>query len=437
VFVLKRLNKKFLKFLSIAFFVITLVFYPSVLGRLPIVGSLSSEISIVRALALAKPLVEKPLQGSIAPESVPASVQFNIAQAPPPPGDSETKGSEKEGVIDFFKMAMGALAGLVLFIYGVTRLSEGLEDLGTERIKNFLSKCTTNRFAGVLTGAVATTLLESSSVTIIMVIAMVSAGVLNFVQSLGVVLGSNIGTAVGAQIISLNIELYIPILMFAGVLLLFVGKTQRLKTLGIILLGFGLMFYGLEAIDEAMKPFRDYEPFINWMKTLGNNPILGALVGAIVTVIIQSSSATVAIVITLASSGLIALPAGVAIMLGAEIGTCADTLVATIGRGSAALRTGVFHFLFNLFSVALGIIFAPQLVQLAQTISGGGGVGRQVANAQMLFNILGVVIVIGFLPIIARLLAKLIPETQADLERQRRQQEKHKTAEDEQVGASV
>jgi phosphate:Na+ symporter len=270
-----------------------------------------------------------------------------------------------------------------------------------------------------------------------MVIAMVSAGVLNFVQSLGVVLGSNIGTAVGAQIISLNIELYIPILMFAGVLLLFVGKTQRLKTLGIILLGFGLMFYGLEAIDEAMKPFRDYEPFINWMKTLGNNPILGALVGAIVTVIIQSSSATVAIVITLASSGLIALPAGVAIMLGAEIGTCADTLVATIGRGSAALRTGVFHFLFNLFSVGLGIIFAPQLVQLAQTISGGGGVGRQVANAQMLFNILGVVIVIGFLPIIARLLAKLIPETQADLERQRRQQEKHKTAEDEQVGASV
>ncbi|MBW4572932.1 MAG: Na/Pi symporter [Tolypothrix carrinoi HA7290-LM1] len=422
MFVLKRLNKKFLKFLSIAFFVITLVFYPSLLGHLPLVGSLSSEISIV---------------GAVTPESVPATVQFNIAQAPPPPGDSEKKAGEKEGVIDFFKMAMGALAGLVLFIYGVTRLSEGLEDLGTERMKNFLSKSTTNRFAGVLTGAVATTLLESSSVTIILVIAMVSAGVLNFVQSLGVVLGSNIGTAVGAQIISLNIELYIPILMFAGVLLLFVGKTQRLKTIGIILLGFGLMFYGLEAIDEAMKPFRDYDPFINWMKTLGNNPLLGALVGAIVTVIIQSSSATVAIVITLASSGLIALPAGVAIMLGAEIGTCADTLVATIGRGSAALRTGVFHFLFNLFTVAVGILFAPQLVQLAQVISGKGGVGRQVANAQMLFNILGVAIVIGFLPIIATLLAKLIPETQADRERQRRQQEKQKTASDEQVGASV
>lgn len=422
MFFLKRLNKKFFRFLSIAFFVITLVFYPSMLGRLPIIGSLSSEISIVQAKA---------------PERVPATAQFNIAQAPPPPGDSEKRASEEDGALDFFKMAMGALAGLVLFIYGVTRLAEGLEDLGTERMKNLLSKFTTNRFAGVLTGAVATTLLESSSVTIIMVIAMVSAGILNFVQSLGVVLGSNIGTAVGAQIISLNIELYVPILMFTGILLFFLGKTHRLKIIGLIILGFGLMFYGLEAIDEAMKPFRDYQPFLNWMKTLGDNPILGALVGAIFTVIIQSSSATVAIVVTLASSGLIGLPAGVAIMLGAEIGTCADTLLATIGRGSAALRTGVFHLLFNLFSVIVGITFAPQLVQIAQAISGGAGVGRQVANAQMLFNILGVVIVIGFLPVIARLLEKLIPDKQADIERRKRQEEKHKKPLHERVGASV
>jgi phosphate:Na+ symporter len=263
----------------------------------------------------------------------------------------------------------------------------------------------------------------------------VSAGVLTFVQSLGVVLGSNIGTAVGAQIISLDIKLYVPLLMFAGLLLLFLGKTERQKTIGIIILGFGLMFYGLEAIDEAMKPFRTYKPFITWMETLGSNPFLGAVVGAIFTVIIQSSSATVAIVITLASSGIIALPAGIAIMLGAEVGTCADTLLSTIGRGSAALRTGVFHFLFNLVSATVGIIFAPQLVQLAQVISGGGGVGRQVANAQMIFNILGVVLLIGFLPIVTRLLERLVPDSQADLERERRQQEKQKTSE--QVGANA
>jgi phosphate:Na+ symporter len=126
----------------------------------------------------------------------------------------------------------------------------------------------------------------------------------------------------------------------------------------------------------------------------------------------------------LAGSGLVDLPTGIAIMLGAEIGTCADTLIATIGRGSYALRTGLFHLLFNLASAALGILLAPQLGQLAQSIS-GNDVGRQVANAQMLFNIIGVVAVIGFLPIVAKLLEKLVPETQADRDRAQRQAEKH------------
>lgn len=150
--------------------------------------------------------------------------------------------------------------------------------------------------------------------------------------------------------------------------------------------------------------------------------------GALFCAIIQSSSATVAIVITLAGSGLISLPAGVAIMLGAEVGTCADTLVSTIGRGSAALRTGIFHFLFNLGSAIVGVIFASQLVRLAELVTGGGDVGRQIANAQMLFNILGVVAVVGFLPVIARGLEKLIPDTQVDIERRQRQEEKRQSA---------
>lgn len=415
----QKLNQKTFKYLSIACFTVTIIFYTFLWSpNLPFFESLA---------------IKFPANAQIVELSKPQqSNQFNIAQAPAI--DTETqKESQQEKDINFFEMLMGALAGLVLFIYGVTRLAEGLEDIGTERMKNLLGKFTTNRFAGVATGAVATTLLESSSVTIIMVIAMVSAGILSFVQSLGVVLGSNIGTAVGAQIISLEIELYVPILMFAGLILIFLGRTKTQKTLGIVLLGFGLMFYGLEAIDEAMKPFRNHQPFINWMKSLGENPLLGALVGAIFTVIIQSSSATVAIVVTLASSGLIGLPAGVAIMLGAEVGTCADTLVATIGRGRAALRTGVFHLLFNLVSAIIGVIFASQLVQLIQTISGDTSVGRQVANAQMLFNILGVVIVVGFLPIIARGLEKLIPDTQADFERRNRQQQKQQEKAGEQV----
>ncbi|MDZ4875987.1 MAG: hypothetical protein CLLPBCKN_005407 [Chroococcidiopsis cubana SAG 39.79] len=393
----KNIKSRVLKYFSLSLLVAALAIAPSPFNR-------SHDFPIAQTTAQA--------QTPLRPEN--NSTQFVIAQAPaakPEPAAAE----EKEELIDFFAMGMGALAGLVLFIYGVTRLSEGLEDMGTERMRGFLSKCTTNRFAGVVTGAIATTLLESSSVTIIMTIAMVSAGVLTFVQSLGVVLGANIGTAVGAQIISLDIEQYIPLLMFAGLLLLFLEKTKTWKNLGIVLLGFGLMFYGLEAIDEAMKPFRTYEPFIDLMETLGNNPILGAAVGALFTVIIQSSSATVAIVITLASSGLISLPAGVAIMLGAEVGTCADTLIATIGRGRPALRTGAFHFGFNLVSAILGIIFAPLLVQLVLSFSGGAGVGRQVANAQILFNGIGVLVMVIFLPAIAQILQRLIPDTGNDL----------------------
>lgn len=324
------------------------------------------------------------------------------AQAPVPEVSEEVK-------IDAFRMTMGALAGLVLFIYGVTRLAEGLENVAGDRMKNLVSKFTTNRLAGVATGTVATTLLESSSVTIIMVIAMVSAGVLTFAQSLGVVLGSNIGTTIGAQLISLNINLYAPIVMLVGAVLQFAGRTENQKSLGLILLGIGLLFFGLDVIDEAMKPFRDYQPFIDLMATLGKTPILGALIGAGFTILIQSSSATVAIIITLAGSGLVSLPAGIALMLGAEVGTCADTLVSTIGRGRPALRTGIFHFLFNITSAIIGIIFASQLAQLVLAVS-GDDVGRQIANAQIIFNAIGVVAVIGFVPLIARGLEKLIPD---------------------------
>lgn len=367
----KNSNRKILKLLGLSLLVTALIVVPSLLGHLNFfdIPSLGDSVN---------------------------------AQTP--------AGSEaaQEG-LDVFKIVMGVLAGLVLFLYGVTRMAEGLEAIAGDRVKTAVDKFTTNRFAALLSGAVATTILDSSSVTIIMVIAMVSAGLLTFVQSLGVVLGSNIGTTVGAELIAFEINQYAPIALFIGFLLHFLGKTERQKNIGLILFGIGLLFFGLDAIDEAMKPFRDYQPFIDWMKTLGENPLMGAAVGALFTVLIQSSSATVAIVITLASSGLISLPAGVALMLGAEVGTCADTLVATIGRGRPALRTGVFHLLFNVTTAAVGILFAAQLAQLAQSISGGAGVGRQIANAQVIFNVLGVVLVIGFLPLIARGLEKLIP----------------------------
>ncbi|BAZ16971.1 putative transporter [Calothrix sp. NIES-4071] len=277
---------------------------------------------------------------------------------------SDTK-KDSEGKLNVFKMTMGAIAGLVLFLYGVTRMAEGLEAIAGNRAKNWIKKFTTNRYAGVATGAVATTLLDSSSVTIIIVIAMVSAGLLTFVESLGVVLGSNIGTTLGAQLIAFKINQYAPIALLIAFLLLMFGKTDRLKQIGLVILGFGLLFFGLDQIENAMEPLENHQPFLNLMERLGNNTVLGALVGALFTVLVQSSSATVAIVVTLASQGLVSLPAGVALVLGAEVGTCADTLVATIGRERPALRTGIFHLLFNLTTASIGVLLAAQLAKLA------------------------------------------------------------------------
>ncbi|MFB2836458.1 Na/Pi cotransporter family protein [Floridanema evergladense] len=330
--------------------------------------------------------------------------------------NGESQGKEEEK-IDITKMVMGALAGLVLFLYGVTRMADGLKEVTGDRAKRILSRFTTNPFAGVLTGAAATTILDSSSVTIIMVIAMVSAGLLTFVQSLGVVMGSNIGTTIGAQIIAFEINQYAPIALLIGAILIFFGRNESQKHIGMVTFGVGLLFFGLEVMGDAMEPLEKSQTFINWMQTLGQHPLQGALIGALFTVLIQSSSATVGIIVTLASQGLISLPAGIALMLGAEIGTCSDTIVATIGRGSSAIRTGVFHLFFNLITAALGLIFATQLAQLAQWISFGADVPRQIANAQLIFNLLGVALFIGFTPWIASALQKLIPGRESDNDR--------------------
>jgi len=310
------------------------------------------------------------------------------------------------------KIVLGLLAGLVLFLYGVTHMSDGLRAIAGDRMKRILGRFTTNRFAGVLTGAIATTVLDSSSVTIVMVIAMVNAGVLTFVQSLGVIMGSNIGTTVSSQLIAFNVDEYAPLALLAGFVLHMMGKTERRKQIGSIVLGIGLIFFGLGQMGNAVEPLRDHRPVLDLLARL-ESPWLGVLIGAALTVLIQSSSATLGIVITLASQGLITLPAGIAVMLGAEIGTCADTLVATVGRSREAVRAGVFHLLFNITTVIAGVLFVEQFTRLALRISGGADVARQIANAHMLFNVLGVLVFIGATPLLARALLWLLPDSRA------------------------
>lgn len=307
-------------------------------------------------------------------------------------------------------IALEVLGGLVLFLFGVLQLASGLEPLANDRAREWLARFTSNRFAGVLAGAVATTVLDSSSVTIILVIALVNSGLLTSSQSLGVILGSNIGTTVSSQIFALDVEAYAPFVLLVGFLVFVTSRgSVRRRSVGIAILGLGLVFFGLHYMGQAVEPLRDDQRFLDWITRL-ERPSLGLAVGAVATIVLQSSSAMLAIVITLASQSLMTLPAGLALMLGAEIGTCADTLVASIGRSRAALRAGVFHLTFNVVCAVIGVLLIGQLAALARFLPGGGEVARQIANAHVSFNVLGVALFIGVTPQIARLLERVIPD---------------------------
>lgn len=206
-------------------------------------------------------------------------------------------------------VVLGALAGLVLFLYGVLRLSDAFSGLAGDRIKELLARFTTNRFAGLLTGVVATTILDSSSVTIILVISLVSAGLLTFAQSLAVILGSNIGTTISSQIFASDLDAYAPILLALGFGIYVFGQRPNLHHVGTALLGLGLVFFGLQQIETAVEPLRENDAVRGWLRRM-ETPWLGALAGAGFTVLVQSSSATMGIVIAMASQQLITLEAG-------------------------------------------------------------------------------------------------------------------------------
>ncbi|MEM9351729.1 MAG: Na/Pi symporter [Planctomycetota bacterium] len=309
---------------------------------------------------------------------------------------------------DYFEVALGVLAGISLLILGVEQMSEGFESLAEERARKLIDRFTTNPVMGVLTGAVACTVLDSSSVTIIMVIAMVEARAMTFPQALGVVMGANIGTTIGAKVIALGVTQFGPLLMLAGLLMKFLAKGKRVKQVGACLLGVGLLFFALESLDATLEPLAQTPAWQEWIERFGETPVLGALCGALVTVVIQSSSATVGIVVKLAESGAVTAAAGVAIMLGAEIGTVSNTLVATAGRSREAVRTGVFHFVFNAASVVCGLLFIGPLISLAERLPGEGA-QNVIANAQIAFNVIGVAITLCLLPVIAPALMRLIP----------------------------
>lgn len=304
---------------------------------------------------------------------------------------------------------LALLGGLGLFLFAVSRLSDVLKDAMGDRAGRLLQRLTKNVLTGVLAGTIITVVLDSSSAVIILTIVLVNAGTLTFKQAVGVVMGANIGTTFSSQLIALDVGKFSPVPIILGLLLSLASKNKKISASGHALLFFGILFFGLYTMERAVEPLRESRAFVRLMEAV-NNPLKGAGVGALMTLIVQSSSATVGMVITLAKRGLIELAGAIAVMLGAELGTCSDTLLATIRGSRQAVKTGLFHLFFNVVSIALGLAIFPIFVREVAAISGSAELEQQVANAHMLFNIGGVLLFLPFVGLMVRMLNKLLPE---------------------------
>ena len=324
------------------------------------------------------------------------------------------------GAIDWFKLGMGLFGGLAMFLFGIEQMSEGLKAAAGETLKDVLARLTKNRFMGALAGAFVTAVLNSSSVTTVLVVGFISAGFMTLAQSVGVIMGANIGSTFTAQIVAFNVTQYALIMVALGFLLLFTGKAENTRHYGAMIMGLGLVFYGMGVMGDAMLPLRSYQPFLDLMVRM-ENPLLGILIGAIFTGLVQSSAATTGIAIVMASSGLITLPAGIALAFGSNIGTCVTAILAALGKPAEAVRAAVVHILFNVAGVLVWILFIPQLADFIVAISPessqlsgkarmAADVPRQIANAHTVFNVANTLLFLGFTTFFARLAEKLVPE---------------------------
>ncbi len=311
------------------------------------------------------------------------------------------------GSIDVFVVVSGLLGGLALFLMGMDRLTKSLRILAGDRMRGILSRLTTNRFAAAGTGAGLTAVIQSSSVTTVLVVGFITAGLLTVEQSVGVILGANIGTTVTAQIIAFKVTRYALALIAAGFIVRFLSKDDSRRAQGGLALGLGLVFFGMAVMGDAMDPLGDSAAFQDWMGGM-SNPIAGVAAGAIFTAVVQSSSATTGVVLALAFEGLISLEAGIALILGANIGTSVTAQLAAIGKPRDAQRAAWIHTLFNGIGVLLWLPFIPLLASTVESI--GGDLARQIANAHTIFNVINTMLFIGFTRQLAALVAKLVPD---------------------------
>ena len=305
---------------------------------------------------------------------------------------------------------IGLLGGLALFLYGMQMMSTGLEAAAGSRMKAILEKLTANRFLGVLVGALITMVIQSSSATTVMVVGFVNSGLMTLSQAVWIIMGANVGTTVTGQLIALDVGAVAPLVAFIGVAMVVFLKAPKSHHYGQILAGLGMLFIGMDMMSSSMSPLRDSAAFVKLVSSF-SNPLIGILVGAVFTAVIQSSSASVGILQALARSGVITMNTAVYVLFGQNIGTCVTSLLASIGTNRNAKRTTLIHLMFNLIGTALFTlicIFFP-LVSLVEGFT-PGDVTKQIANMHTLFNVVTTLLLIPFGTYMAKLTYKLLPE---------------------------
>lgn len=317
------------------------------------------------------------------------------------------------------KICFGLIGGLALFLYGMNTMSDALQKTAGERMKKILSFLTKNPIMGALAGALVTAVLQSSSATTVMAIGFVSAGLMTLPQAISVIFGANIGTTMTAQLLAFKLSDYIYPIIFIGFMLQFVGKTEKLKNIGMVIFSFGLLFEGIEIMGHVMKPLAGSSVFVDLMAEVSSTPVLGVLLGGVMTLVVQSSSATIAVLQNFAAqpaadgvSSVIGLTGAIPILLGDNIGTTITAILASIGQTKNAQRTAIAHSIFNISGSLVCLCIIPLFAQFVQYISPSGReidvISRQIANAHTTFNVVCTLAWLPFIPIMVKIVKAII-----------------------------
>ena len=294
------------------------------------------------------------------------------------------------------QIAISLLGGLGLFLYGMNMMGDGLQKSAGEQLKKIIGFLTSNVVMGVLVGAVVTGIIQSSSATTVMVVGFVNAGIMSLSQAIGIIMGANIGTTVTAQLVSFKLENIAPIALGIGIIIYLAARNQKYKQYAEILLGFGMLFTGMEFMKDAVNPLADLPQFRQALIFVSVHPLLGILAGFVITGIVQSSSASMGMLIALASQGILPLSAALPILYGDNIGTCVTSLLSSLGASKNAKRAATMHLTFNVIGTILFVFIFTIPISKVVTYLDPNNVARQIANAHTLFNVVNVIVLLPF-----------------------------------------